>query len=249
MADNSSIEWTESTWNPVTGCDKISPGCKFCYAERMAKRLHKMGLPQYKNCFELTLQHSMLNLPYKWTKPRTIFVNSMSDLFHNDVPLEYIKDVFAVMNNTPIHTYQILTKREKRLEELAQLLNWTENIWMGVSIESQTFVKRINNLISVPAAVRFLSIEPLIGEISEIAKTSPKAFRAMGSRIDEIYGMLESMRREKNESDEERIRDQFRCVNCKSEKLVAIHVKCTNCGMENWMGWFPDSKVNKEKHF
>lgn len=171
MADTSSIEWTESTWNPVTGCDKISPGCKYCYAERMAKRLNRMGLPQYKNGFDLTLQHSMLSLPYKWTKPRTIFVNSMSDLFHNDLPIDYIKEVFQVMNNTPQHTYQILTKREKRLEKTAPFLNWTENIWMGVSIENQTFVKRINNLVTVPAAVRFLSIEPLIGEISEIDLT------------------------------------------------------------------------------
>ena len=168
MADNSSIEWTESTWNPVTGCDKISAGCKFCYAERMAKRLQKMGMPQYKNGFELSLQPSALVLPYKWKKPRTIFVNSMSDLFHNDVPLNYIQRVFSVMNNTPQHTYQILTKRAERLEKICNSLEWTDNIWMGVSVENQTFVKRIDNLRNVPAAIRFISIEPLIGRITTI---------------------------------------------------------------------------------
>jgi len=168
MADNSSIEWTESTWNPVTGCDKISPGCKHCYAERMANRLQKMGMHQYKDGFKLALQPEALKLPHKWKKPRTIFVNSMSDLFHENVPLEYIQKVFEVMNDTPYHTYQILTKRSTRMKQLAPKLKWTKNIWMGVSVENQTFTKRIDDLRLVPAAVRFLSIEPLIGAINTI---------------------------------------------------------------------------------
>jgi protein gp37 len=168
MADNSSIEWTESTWNPVTGCDKISPGCKHCYAERMANRLQKMGMHQYKDGFKLALQPEALKLPHKWKKPRTIFVNSMSDLFHENVPLEYIQKVFEVMNDTPYHTYQILTKRSTRMKQLAPKLKWTKNIWMGVSVENQTFAKRIDDLRLVPTAVRFLSIEPLIGPINTI---------------------------------------------------------------------------------
>jgi len=161
----SSIEWTEVTWNPVTGCTKITAGCKFCYAERMAKRLKAMGAKQYENGFKLTLAPQVLHYPYKWKSPRTVFVNSMSDLFHDLVPLEYIKQVFEVMNKTPQHTYQILTKRSERLRELAQHLTWTSNIWMGVSVEEEKVSYRIKDLIEIPAFIKFLSIEPLISPV------------------------------------------------------------------------------------
>jgi len=168
MASKSSIEWTEVTWNPVTGCSKVSQGCKFCYAERMAKRLRAMGLEQYRNGFKLTLAPNVLELPYSWKKPRTVFVNSMSDLFHKDVPLKYIKSVFAVMNSTPQHTYQILTKRSDRLKEIAGELEWTPNIWMGVSVEDERVVSRIEDLAKTPAKVKFLSCEPLIGPVETL---------------------------------------------------------------------------------
>jgi protein gp37 len=168
MARVSSIEWTEVTWNPVTGCTKISAGCKLCYAERMARRLQAMGIPQYRNGFKLTLAPQTLEQPYHWKKPKIVFVNSMSDLFHKDVPLGYIKRVFEVMNNTPAHTYQILTKRSDRLKELAPELKWTANIWMGVSIEEELVTTRILDLIDIPAKVKFLSCEPLIGPIKTL---------------------------------------------------------------------------------
>lgn len=136
MATKSSIEWTESTWNPITGCTKISPGCKHCYAERMAKRLKAMGSPNYADGFKLTLHEHVLELPLTWKKPQTIFVNSMSDLFHKNVPLEFIQKVFDVMNKTPWHTYQVLTKRSDRLKELNKELIWGKNIWIGVSVEN-----------------------------------------------------------------------------------------------------------------
>lgn len=161
MASQSSIEWTEVTWNPVTGCTKVSPGCKYCYAERMAKRLMAMGVEQYRNGFEVTLAPQALNTPRSWKKPKVVFVNSMSDLFHPEVPLEYIQQVFEVMNTTP-HIYQVLTKRSERLEELSPFLNWTDNIWMGVSVESELMTKRIPHLIATGAKTKFLSIEPLI---------------------------------------------------------------------------------------
>ena len=164
----STIEWTESTWNPVTGCNKISPGCKHCYAERMARRLKFMGSERYVNEFKLTLHEDVINEPLNWKKPRTIFVNSMSDLFHEDIPVEFIQKVFEVMVKANWHTFQILTKRAERLEELATLLPWSKNIWMGVSVENQKYTNRINHLRKVPAAVRFLSIEPLIGKITRI---------------------------------------------------------------------------------
>lgn len=167
MATNSSIEWTEVTWNPVTGCTKISAGCKNCYAEKMALRLYAMGVEQYKNKFQLTLAPKALNIPYSWKKRKVVFVNSMSDLFHNDVPLEYIQSVFEVMNNTP-HIYQVLTKRSERLAEIAPLLEWTENIWMGVSVEEEKVSHRILDLIKTPAAVKFLSVEPLIGAVENL---------------------------------------------------------------------------------
>jgi protein gp37 len=165
---HSKIEWTESTWNPITGCTKISPGCKNCYAERLAKRLKAMGQPNYSNGFTLTLQPQMLGLPLKWKRPQTIFVNSMSDLFHKDVPLEYIQRVFEVMNRAHWHRFQVLTKRAERLEELSPYLSWTPNIWMGVSVESQKFVQRIDHLRGTGAQVKFLSLEPLLSSLKEL---------------------------------------------------------------------------------
>ncbi|MGE8022118.1 DUF5131 family protein [Peribacillus frigoritolerans] len=166
MAGKSSIEWTEATWNPVTGCNKVSQGCKHCYAERMAKRLSAMGNPRYANVFSVTLHHDLVDLPYKWKKPRKVFVNSMSDLFHEEVPLDFIQKVFKTMNETPHNTYQILTKRSKRLSELAEFLNWTPNIWIGTSVENEDVSYRINDLRKVPAQIRFLSLEPLIGPLN-----------------------------------------------------------------------------------
>lgn len=168
MASKSSIEWTEVTWNPVTGCDKVSAGCKNCYAERMAKRLQAMGVEQYSDGFKLRLAPHTLNYPRKWKSKKIVFVNSMSDLFHPDVPMEYIQEVFKVMNETK-HVYQILTKRSERLVELSPYLNWTENIWMGVSVENETFSYRINDLINTNACVKFLSIEPLIGPLKSLS--------------------------------------------------------------------------------
>ena len=168
MATKSSIEWTESTWNPVTGCNKISPGCKNCYAERLAKRLKAMGQANYKNGFKLTLQPQMLELPLGWKKPQTIFVNSMSDLFHKNVPLEYIQQVFDVMKRAYWHRFQVLTKRSERLAELSSQLEWSPNIWMGVSVESQKYVSRIDDLRQTNAKIKFLSLEPLIGPLKNL---------------------------------------------------------------------------------
>lgn len=165
MALGSGIEWTQATWNPVTGCDKVSPGCKHCYAATMALRLQAMGQANYANGFDVTLQPHMLALPLTWKAPRTVFVNSMSDLFHADVPTEYIMRVFAVMRRAHWHQFQVLTKRAARLEELAPLLHWPRNVWMGVSVESDRYLSRIDALRTVPAAVRFLSLEPLLGPL------------------------------------------------------------------------------------
>src|SRR3990170_8343423 len=163
MAINSSIEWTESTWNPVTGCTKISPGCKHCYAERMAKRLEAMGQPNYSNGFEVALHEKALELPLIWKKPQTIFVNSMSDLFHENVPVEFIQKVFHVMGQAHWHRFQILTKRSERLLELNPDLSWNFNIWMGVSVENQDYTLRIDHLRKVKAKIKFISFEPLLG--------------------------------------------------------------------------------------
>lgn len=168
MGQKSAIEWTEATWNPLTGCDKISPGCANCYAERMSERLRLMGQPNYKNGFELTLHPHALALPLKWKKPQRIFVNSMSDLFHKDVPIEFIQQVFATMRQASWHRFQILTKRSDRLAELAPALAWPANVWMGVSVENADHVYRIDHLRGVGAAVRFLSIEPILGPIHEL---------------------------------------------------------------------------------
>ena len=162
------IEWTESTWNPVTGCNKISPGCKNCYAERMAKRLKAMRQKNYRNGFKLTLQQHMLELPLRWKKPQTIFVNSMSDLFHKDVPLEYIEQAFDVMKRAHWHRFQVLTKRADRLEMLSPFLEWSPNIWMGVSVESQKYVYRIDHLRRIGAMTKFLSLEPLLGPLIDL---------------------------------------------------------------------------------
>ncbi len=166
MSTQSSIEWTESTWNPLTGCTKISPGCKNCYAERMAKRLQAMGQPNYINGFQLTLHEHGLELPLTWKKPQMIFVNSMSDLFHEDVPVDFIQRVFSVMHAAHWHTFQVLTKRSERLLDLSPGINWPANVWMGVSVENARYQYRIGHLQQTNARVRFLSLEPLLGPLS-----------------------------------------------------------------------------------
>jgi protein gp37 len=171
MATHSHIEWTELTWNPVTGCTKITQGCKFCYAERMAYRLKAMGVNRYRNSFQVTLHPDLLGVPLSWRRPRMVFVNSMSDLFHEDVPTEFIEAVFHTIQECPQHIFQILTKRSERLCSLARSLQWHENIWMGVSIENEDVVHRIADLREVPAHVRFLSCEPLIGPLEQLDLT------------------------------------------------------------------------------
>lgn len=171
MAATSSIEWTESTWNPVTGCSKISPGCKHCYAERMANRLAAMGQPRYVNGFGVTLQEDIVELPLRWTKPRIVFVNSMSDLFHRDVPDDYIQNCFDVMNRASQHTFQILTKRPERVCDMAGDLEWGSNIWMGTSVETAEYAWRAKAVAQAPAAIRFLSVEPLLGPIGRLPLT------------------------------------------------------------------------------
>jgi len=168
MANNSAIEWTGATWNPITGCTKISPGCKNCYAERMAKRLQAMGQPNYSNGFKLALHEHALDLPLTWKKPQTIFVNSMSDLFHKDVSLEFIKKVFTIMKKAHWHTFQILTKRSDRLLEIERELEWLPNVWMGVSVENKDYKYRMNHLRETNARIKFLSIEPLLGPLGTL---------------------------------------------------------------------------------
>ncbi len=164
----SSIEWTETTWNPVTGCTKISFGCKNCYAERMAKRLQAMGSEKYRNAFAVTMHPSALDIPLKWKKPRLVFVNSMSDLFHEDVTADFIRNVFDTMNRASHHTFQVLTKRPERVVELNAQLPWPPNIWLGVSIETMRWEYRLNFLRQTSAKVKFLSLEPLLGPLTEI---------------------------------------------------------------------------------
>ncbi|MBK7882934.1 MAG: phage Gp37/Gp68 family protein [Chitinophagaceae bacterium] len=161
----SSIEWTEMTWNPTTGCNKISAGCKYCYAEVMTKRLMAMGIEKYKDGFQIRTHISALNIPYTWKKPKVVFVNSMSDLFHPEVPVEFIKEVFSVMNDNPQHIFQVLTKRADRLLEVHKQLKWTKNIWMGVSVEDEKVTDRIDCLRQTNAKTKFLSCEPLIGPL------------------------------------------------------------------------------------
>ncbi len=162
------IEWSEVTWNPVTGCSKISPGCLNCYAERMAKRLQAMGQPNYRDGFAVRVHDHMLELPMKWAKPRMVFVNSMGDLFHEEVPVAFIQRVFHVMERTSRHTYQLLTKRSKRLAEIAPLLPWPGNVWMGVTVEDNERLSRVEDLRKVPSVVKFLSVEPLLEPLPDL---------------------------------------------------------------------------------
>ncbi len=177
VADKSAIEWTEATWNPTTGCDRTSPGCDRCYALTLSKRLKAMGSPKYQldgdprtsgPGFKLTLHPSSLDVPRRWGAPRLVFVNSMSDLFHDDVPLKFIEQVFDVIRETPQHTYQVLTKRAQRLSRIAGDLDWPPNLWMGVSVETRRYAFRIDHLYKVPAALRFVSAEPLLGPLGEL---------------------------------------------------------------------------------
>ena len=167
MAANSIIEWTDSTWNPVTGCTKASPGCKNCYAEKMAYRLKAMGQPNYINGFSVTLHENFIDTPLKWKRSQNIFVNSMSDLFHEDIPDEFIVKVFEIMNKADWHRFQILTKRSERLERINSRLKWSSNIWLGVSVENQDFLYRIDDLRQTGANVKFISFEPLLGSINK----------------------------------------------------------------------------------
>jgi protein gp37 len=177
MATRTAIEWTEVTWNPTTGCDRISAGCDNCYALTLAKRLKAMGAAKYQvdgdvrtsgEGFGLTIHPQALRQPYTWRTPRIVFVNSMSDLFHAKVPLQFIRDVFAVIADTPQHTYQVLTKRSRRLRKLADKLDWPPNLWMGVSVEDRKALYRVEDLRAVPAHVRFLSCEPLLGPLTDL---------------------------------------------------------------------------------
>ncbi len=168
MAINSDIEWTSSTWNPVTGCSKVSQGCRHCYAEKMAFRLQAMGQANYRNGFEVTLHEDMLNKPLSWKKPQMIFVNSMSDLFHKDVPLDFVQRVFEVMRKASWHVFQILTKRSDRLLELNSLFEWPQNLWMGVTVESNQTKSRVDHLRKTQARTKFLSIEPLLSSIPNL---------------------------------------------------------------------------------
>jgi len=171
VSEKSTIEWTESTWNPVTGCEKVSPGCKHCYAETFAERWRGIQGHPYEQGFDLRLWPERLELPLTWKKPRTIFVNSMSDLFHERVPLDFIQRVFGTMGKASWHTFQILTKRSERLADLAPELSWPTNVWMGVSIETSEYLVRADHLRKVPAAVRFLSLEPLLGPLESLDLT------------------------------------------------------------------------------
>ena len=161
----SSIEWTELTWNPTTGCTKYSSGCKYCYAEVMSKRLQAMGAEKYKDGFQVRIHPDQLLLPHKWKSPKIVFVNSMSDLFHEEVPVEFIKQAFTVMNSCPRHIFQVLTKRAARLLEIASELEWTDNVWMGVSVEDSSVMHRVDKLRETSAHIKFLSCEPLLGPL------------------------------------------------------------------------------------
>lgn len=171
MAFQSAIEWTQSTWNPVTGCTKLSPGCRNCYAERMARRLQAMGQRSYRNGFGLTCHPELVELPLHWKQPKMVFVNSMSDLFHADVPLDFIQLIFATMGRARHHVFQVLTKRADRLAELSPLVSWAENIWMGVTVESARYKERIDALRASGALLKFLSLEPLLGDLGELDLT------------------------------------------------------------------------------
>ncbi|MCC6346691.1 MAG: phage Gp37/Gp68 family protein [Nitrospirales bacterium] len=169
MAQISKIEWTQVTWNPVTGCTKVSEGCSNCYAERMALRLKAMGSKRYQHGFYLTLHHDLVTLPLRWKKPRVIFVNSMSDLFHEDIPLPFIREVFETMKKAHWHVFQIITKRAERLADLSNKISWPSNVWIGVTVESHKYLYRIDDLRKVPALVRFVSIEPLLSDLQDFS--------------------------------------------------------------------------------
>jgi protein gp37 len=180
MGDRSTIEWTEATWNPTTGCDRTSPGCDNCYALTLAKRLKAMGVGKYQldgdprtsgPGFGIALHPDTLDQPRRWRQPRTVFVNSMSDLFHHDVPTDYVRRVFEVIADTPQHQYQVLTKRSKRLASIADELDWPGNLWMGVSVEGGRYTFRVDHLREVPASIRFLSCEPLLGPLPNLDLT------------------------------------------------------------------------------
>lgn len=203
MATQSKIEWTEMTWNPVTGCSKVSDGCKNCYAERMAKRLQAMGVVRYQNAFRLTLHDDLIELPLKWKQPKVVFVNSMSDLFHEDIPVKFIQKVFDSMARCPQHIFQVLTKRSRRLKNIAAELPWPDNVWMGVSVENSQTGYRIQDLCTVPAAVRFLSCEPLIGPIQRLplvgihwvivgGESGPGARPMHSEWVEDIFGQCEA---------------------------------------------------------
>lgn len=168
MGDHSAIEWTDATWNPVTGCTKVSPGCKHCYAERLAERLQRMGNPRYVDGFELKLHSDQVDLPLQWNRPRRVFVNSMSDLFHPGVPDTFIQSVFDTMVRAHWHNFQVLTKRAERLPKISSILPWPTNVWIGVSVEGAEYTWRMDHLRKIPAAVRFVSIEPLLGPIPDL---------------------------------------------------------------------------------
>lgn len=168
MSNNSNIEWTEATWNPMTGCTKISAGCQNCYAEKLAIRLHAMGVKNYANKFQLTLHEKALDIPKKWKKPRFIFVNSMSDLFHEDIPFDFIEKVFNVMNECSQHTFQILTKRSNNMLRLSNKLKLTDNIWLGVTVENNSSIYRIKDLLQTKAKIKFVSFEPLLTPLPEL---------------------------------------------------------------------------------
>ena len=168
MAIGSKIEWTDATWNPVTGCNKVSPGCKLCYAERLSKRLKATGMVKYRNGFEVTCHPDALEIPLRWRKPRTIFVNSMSDLFHYQVPDQFVRDVFGVMEQAYWHRYQVLTKRPERVAELNAMLPWPSQIWLGVSVESDRYLHRSDLLRGTGAEIKFLSLEPLLGPLPKL---------------------------------------------------------------------------------
>ncbi len=171
MACSSAIEWTDATWNPVTGCSKISSGCRNCYAERMAQRLKAMGNPNYANGFQVSLHEHMLDLPLKWKAPKTVFVNSMSDLFHEEVPVWFIQRVFGVMNEAHQHRFQVLTKRSERLVQLSPHLQWGHNIWMGVTVEDLDTLYRVDHLVRTSAHIKFLSCEPLLSPLPDLDLT------------------------------------------------------------------------------
>ncbi|MEE9458606.1 MAG: phage Gp37/Gp68 family protein [Candidatus Bathyarchaeia archaeon] len=195
----SKIEWTDETWNPVSGCDHISEGCKNCWAETMAYRLQKMeNQPSYKNGFALTLQWHQIDKPLDWIKPKKIFVCSMSDLFHHAIPLDYLKRIFYVMNHCSHHTFQILTKRPENMLKLSSFLKWTDNIWVGVSVESKRYLHRIDTLRKIPSKIKFVSFEPLIGAVEAVnfksidlaivgAETGAKARPMQSEWVDSIF--------------------------------------------------------------